>query len=295
MIKRNSRHTFALLNVDRVQLSSQWNYANIISPYNRIYYINSGRGELSDSSGRIVLEKGYLYLIPSFTMCSMACDEHMEQFFVQFFEDSINGVSIFSNIRSILKTDASSLDVELFLRLLHINPHRGINRSFNPLIYEKDEFYKECQQLNAQQNQSVYLETQGIIQQLSSRFLSLVPDKVNGLKHIPDKISEIVSYILTNLHQPLLVSELASMANQHPDYFSRQFKLLTGSRPLNFIIEKRIERAQYLMATSSMNYTEIGTALGFEDRSHFSKTFKKMTGLTPGEYKKQLYSVGFEH
>ena len=50
---------------------------------------------------------------------------------------------------------------------------------------------------------------------------------------------------------------------------------------------KRIERAQYLIATTNLPYIEIAEETGFENVPHFSKIFKKVTSLTPGEYKKQ--------
>ncbi|WP_295771265.1 AraC family transcriptional regulator [uncultured Mucilaginibacter sp.] len=292
MIKRNFQHTFSLLNVDYVKLGPKWNYKNVISPYNRIYYINEGEGELSDSYGTHKLEAGYLYIVPSFTLCDMLCKQNMGQYFVQFFEDSADGNSLFADHRKIMKAEASALDQNIFDRLLEINPGRGINRSDNPRIYEKDVFYKEYQQLNNQQNLSVFMETQGILLQLTSRFLTPQFFKPALKKVIPNKIAETLNYIQVNLHTDLSVAQLALRLNQNADYFSRQFKLYTGTRPVHYINEKRVERAQYLMATSRMTYSEISKQIGFEDLSYFSKTFKRFTGLSPKDYKKQMFSVG---
>jgi len=80
---------------------------------------------------------------------------------------------------------------------------------------------------------------------------------------------------------------------QH-DYFSRLFLQFTGERPLTYIHGKRIERAQYLIATTSLSFSEIAEETGFENVPYFSKIFKKVTSLTPGEYKKQnelIYSI----
>jgi transcriptional regulator GlxA family with amidase domain len=86
------------------------------------------------------------------------------------------------------------------------------------------------------------------------------------------------------------------MANLHPDYFSRLFYRFTGERPLAYIHMKRIERAQYLIATTNLPYIEITEDTGFENVPHFSKIFKKVTSLTPGEYKKRndmVYSTKY--
>jgi AraC family transcriptional regulator len=293
VIKRALHHTFSLLNVDHVKLTCKWDYRNVISPYYRIYLIDEGAGEISDLSKALRLEPGHIYIIPSFTLCNLSCSDYLSQYFVQFFEESADGVSLFAHHRAILKMEAKAADINLFIRLLEINPGRGINRSDDPKVYEKNIFYREYQELNNQQNIANYLETQGILLQLLSRFLHPQLHQRLNLNLAPVKMVETVSYILVNLHQELSVAFLASRVNQNTDYFSRQFKNHTGERPVNYIIGKRIERAQYLLATSRMSYSEIVVQTGFDSSSYFSKSFKKLTGMSPRAYKKQLYMVGF--
>ncbi len=293
MIKRVLKNTFSLLNVDYVKLSSKWNYRNVISPYYRIYYIDGGSGEISDQLHSLQLEPGYLYIIPSFTLCSLHCNNHLSQYFVQFFEESADGISLFSRSRVVSKIKATPTDIDLFKRLLEINPGRGINRSDDPKVYEKNIFYKEYQELNNRQSLAGYLETQGILLQLMGRLLQSQLHLRQEPHQTPVKIAETIGYILVNLHQKLSVTALASRVNQHPDYFSRLFKTFTGERPVSYILGKRIERAQYLLATSRFTYSDIAAQTGFDNLSYFSKTFKKLTGMSPSAYKKQVYRVGF--
>ena len=58
LVRRVLRHSFSLLHVDYVKLNSKWNYRGVISPYHRIYYIDDGEGELSDSENKFKLEAG---------------------------------------------------------------------------------------------------------------------------------------------------------------------------------------------------------------------------------------------
>ncbi|MCR8557229.1 AraC family transcriptional regulator [Mucilaginibacter sp. BJC16-A38] len=293
MIKRALKHTFTLLNVDYVSLGSKWNYKNVISPYFRLYYIDAGAGEISDISTKLTLEPGFLYIIPSFTLCNLCCQDHLGQFFIQFFEESSDGISLFANNRSIFKVKATAIDIMNFFRLLEINPGRGINRSDNPKIYEKSIFYREYQELNNRQNTAVFTETHGILLQLVSRFLTPEIFQHKEISHIPVKILDAISYIQLHLHQELSVTGLAERANQHIDYFSRLFQQYTGERPLKYINEKRIERAQYLMVTTRMTYPEIAAQTGFENIFYFSRIFKKVTGMSPGRYKKQIDLLTF--
>ena len=162
MIRRMVKHAFVLLNVDYVRLDEKWNYRNVISPYYRIYYIDEGEGHISTDKASWVLEPGFLYLIPSFTLCNLHCPGFLGQYFIHFFEDAADGVSLFHNNRAVLKMRAEAMDIANCKRLLAINPSRKINRSDNPSVYEKSIYYREYEELNHRQSYALFLETQGI-------------------------------------------------------------------------------------------------------------------------------------
>ena len=290
LVRRVLRHTFSLLNVDYVKLNSKWNYRNVISPYHRIYFIDDGEGELSDSEKTLKLEAGYLYIIPSYTLCDLVCPNYLSQYFVQFFEESLEGGSLFPANPSILKVKADEVDALNFRRLIAINPGRGINRSDNPQVYEKHIYYNEYQQLNNQQSLAIFLETQGILLQFLSRFALPEIFQKSGQQYVPEKILDAMRFILANLHLPLTVKFLADRANQNAEYFSRTFEKHTGTRPLAYITEKRIEHAQHMIGASKLSYAAIAELTGFKSLSNFSRTFKKVAGISPGAYKKRITS-----
>lgn len=291
MSRRLLKHSFSLLHVDHVHLNKTWNYKHVISPYYRLYYIDEGEGAIWDVQKKLRLEGSFIYLIPSFTLCNLHCPNYLSQYFIQFFEESPDGISLFHNNRALMKVHATDVDIANFKRLLQINPGRGINRSDNPKVYEKNVYYREYQELNNRQSDAAYFETQGIILQLLSRFLSTERFPTAKPQNIPSKVLDTISYIQLNLKEELTIAHLAQRANQHPDYFSRQFLQFTGERPLHYIHEKRIERAQYLITTTSMPYEEIATETGFESLPYFSRIFKKVTGMTPNKYRQQHQSV----
>ena len=110
---------------------------------------------------------------------------------------------------------------------------------------------------------------------------------------MPIKIHDAISYIMLNLEKKLTVSSLAERANQNTDYFSRNFQHIVGDRPLDYIQSKRIEKAQYLIVTTQLTYSEIAQVTGFENVSYFSKTFKRLTGMSPRKYRNQSESMNF--
>jgi Transcriptional regulator containing an amidase domain and an AraC-type DNA-binding HTH domain len=257
-----------------------------------MYYIDEGEGCITNEKGSWVLEPGYMYLIPSFTLCNLHCPKYMSQYFIHFFEDSVDGISLFHNSRTVLKIKATDLDIANHKRLLEINPGRTINRSDNPKVYEKSIYYKEYEELNNKQSYELFLETQGILLQLVSKFIGPTQLQQSDTTGIPSKVVNLLGFIQLNLSRPLTVKQLAEMVNQHPDYLSRLFLKLTGERPLSYIHTKRIERAQYLMVTTRMSLAQIAEAVGFDNLPHFSKVFKKKTSLTPGQYRDQSNRTG---
>ncbi len=287
MSKSIFKYSFSLLHIDYVKLNHNWNFNNVISPYYRLYYIDEGIGFISDSSIRLTLEPGYLYLIPSFTICNLNCDTYLSQYFIQFFEESPDGISLFTNNRSVMKIAATEIDIILVKKLFHGNPGRGINRSNNPKVYEKEAYYKEYQSLNDEIKTHLKFENQGILLQLISRFLGSNGFKSNNSQSVPSKILDTMSYVQLHLDENLTVAQLSKRVNQNQDYFSKQFLIHTGQRPLNYIHEKKIERAQYLIATTDKTFLEIAMDTGFSNLPHFSKVFKQIVSLTPGEYRHQ--------
>lgn len=287
-----NRFTFSLLNADYVQLSETWNYLNVISPFYRLYLIDDGIGHLSTPDQHITLEKGQLYLIPSFTMFNQTCPSSLSQYYIHFVEESSDGSSLFSGSRKLLQITASPTDIELFKRLIDINPGRDLRKSDNPRVYEKSNILKGFQEANARLNISTILETQGLIQILLSRFVNCIDFANEQQKLIPSRIMEAINYIQTNLSGNLSVEELAARANLSTDHFSRSFYQHTGQRPLQFIQQKRIERAQFLILTSNYSFAAIAEQTGFESLSYFARVFKCNTGQTPGTYREShAYNV----
>ena len=291
-MKRILKHSFSLLNVDYVQLGHRWNYKNVISPYYRLYYIDDGRGFINSQKNSWLLEPGYMYIIPSFTLCNLSCTEYLSQYFIHFFENAAESISLFHNNRTVMKIKAGDMDIIQFKRVLQINPDRKINRSDNPKVYEKNVFYKEYEELNNRQSDNIFIETQGIILQLIARFMGSAYFLQTDTSAIPSKVVDLIEFIQINLIRKLTVAMLAKKANLHPDYFSRLFLQLTGQRPLTYIHERRIERAQFLIVTSDMSLSQIAEQTGFDSVPHLLKIFKKVTSLTPGQYRAQHHITG---
>ncbi len=105
---------------------------------------------------------------------------------------------------------------------------------------------------------------------------------------VPIYVLKTISYITEHLTEKISINELASYAGCSVTYLSQVFKKHTGSSVYNYILEMRIKYAQKLLFDGS-DVTETCYKCGFGDCSNFISAFKKITGITPLKYKKELW------
>lgn len=96
-------------------------------------------------------------------------------------------------------------------------------------------------------------------------------------------VNRVRAYIDEHFAEPLSLDDLASIVCLNPSYFLRVFKKSVGLSPHAYLTQVRINRAKEMMA-AGMPLTEIAPSTGFYDQSHFSNRFKRVFGLTPGQY-----------
>lgn len=290
MIDGALKSSFELLNVDCVGLNKSWNYQNIISPFFRLYLIKEGEGVLTDSLGATLMKPGFLYLVPSYTMCSYSCEDSMIQYYVQFIEASADGNSLFATNRRVLQAPVQHGDFDMILRLLTLNPDRGLPQH-NPRDYQQTPVIQQFKEHNRLLSLAAYVETKGVVLRLLSRFLTDEIFKQGEQRPVPLAVLKTILYIQAHISENITVAGLANEMNLNPDYLSRIFRGHTGMRPLHFVQYKRLEHAQFLMLTTGYSLTEIAVECGFDSLSYFSRIFKKVVGLTPGAYKGQARSI----
>jgi AraC family transcriptional regulator len=79
---------------------------------------------------------------------------------------------------------------------------------------------------------------------------------------------------------------MAAVARLSPYHFARQFKAATGLPPHQYVIARRVERAkQLLQAGTGHSIAEVAARAGFSDQSQFSRHFKRLVGVTPGQFR----------
>ncbi len=83
----------------------------------------------------------------------------------------------------------------------------------------------------------------------------------------------------------LVMSDMAEVAGLGYHHFFRAFKQSMGASPNQYILERRIERAKLLLATTDAPIAEIALRVGFSSQSHFTATFGRLVGATPRTFR----------
>ncbi|SDC05749.1 two-component system, response regulator YesN [Paenibacillus sp. UNCCL117] len=103
-----------------------------------------------------------------------------------------------------------------------------------------------------------------------------------------DPMQEAKAYIDSHLSQEITLKEVAEMVGLTPTYFSALFKKLTNENFVSYRINRRMEKACELLAFPHLRTVDVAAEVGYDDYPHFTKTFKKIVGVSPSEYRGTL-------
>ncbi|KRE29694.1 helix-turn-helix domain-containing protein [Paenibacillus sp. Soil522] len=98
-------------------------------------------------------------------------------------------------------------------------------------------------------------------------------------------VAECQKYIYNHIYEELTVATLAEKVRLNANYLSQLFKKEVGIPIHSYIMREKVEEAKKLLTASELSLSEICARLNFYDQSHFTKIFKKLTGVTPKQFR----------
>ena len=98
-------------------------------------------------------------------------------------------------------------------------------------------------------------------------------------------VRRTVDYIYNNLHKPLTLKKAAEHEHLDPSYLSKLFAMEMGIPIKAYILKAKISTAQNILIFSDFPIADIADSLGFSSQSAFAAAFRKITGLTPMQYR----------
>ncbi len=116
--------------------------------------------------------------------------------------------------------------------------------------------------------------------------------KINHEKKGSAYVIRAIDYIYDHMDEPLTMERLAGVAGLNPSYFSRLFSLETGETVKQYINKVKIHTATQMLKDLDLTISDISLSLGYSSQSAFTAVFRKHTGLTPGQYRKESSPSG---
>jgi transcriptional regulator GlxA family with amidase domain len=116
---------------------------------------------------------------------------------------------------------------------------------------------------------------------------SISPAASRRAPWVDPRIQRVRGLINRNLHQKLLLRELARSTALSVSRLCHLFKSQTGAAPARYLRSLRMEKARELLENSSLSVKEVAAAVGRDSVSHFVQDFKKAYGATPLQYRFQ--------
>ncbi len=99
----------------------------------------------------------------------------------------------------------------------------------------------------------------------------------------PRRIRQIREHLAAHLTSATSLDQLSDLVGVSPFYLQRTFKAVTRMSPREYLMDLRIRRARQLLR-EGVAPRSVGTSVGFFDQSHFTRAFRRLTGVTPGQY-----------
>ena len=124
---------------------------------------------------------------------------------------------------------------------------------------------------------------------LAQRYSSTAPKLLvykGGLSR--SQLNRVFEYIEEHLAEGVGLSDLAAAAELSVYHFARQFRQSTGMAPHQYVLQRKIERAKETLRDPRKSILEASARVGFDDQSHFTKTFRRLVGITPTEFRSRL-------
>ena len=102
----------------------------------------------------------------------------------------------------------------------------------------------------------------------------------------PWQVRRVLAHIDANLDKPIRNKELADIARRSEFHFNVAFRNSVGASPHEYIIRRRMERAQGLMLSTNTPLSEIAFECGLADQAHFTRLFRRVVGETPAAWRR---------
>ena len=252
-----------LLNGGFTHCRPDWGYQNLLPEYNKMYYICDGEGWIRIQDQDVYPSPGQFVFIPAGTVHSFSTvSSNTYTKYWCHFTSNVMFSPLFQYYGLPYVMNASEV--------------AGIVQPF-----------QRMEQMLSWTAPSLSLRVKSTIYEIISCFIDhSVRNEVESVAPASVlKLQRVTEYIDQHMDKDIKIEQLAEIMHFNTNYLYHFMKTHLGITPMQYIYKRRLEKAKFLLTNTDDTLTEIASVTGFSDVYHFSKSFKKNTGISPRAYR----------
>lgn len=265
---------FELIYISKSKFENDWHSTLHMHPFTEIFFITSGQGTFQIGDEIVSVKEADLILINpncSHTERSVSSSNPLE--YIVF---AINNLAI-GTLPSKL-TDDDTKDTLNTYKILNFNKKKSeILYNLNTLIRELEE--KNLNYELACKSILTLFLIQVMRNTSSDIFITENFEKINI------ECMKIKNYIDSHYSENITLDFLSNLTYVNKFHLVHLFTKEMGISPINYLINKRIDESKNLLSTTNYSIRDISSIVGFSNSSYFSQMFKKITGISPKDFR----------
>ena len=272
-----------LLNIGRVRQQSCCDYPNVCSSFVRIFWVIEGEGTVVFDGVPHILTAGNLYLIPPLVTHHVHNEGPNTHYYVYFTDCTQHIYDHFQHYSYPFGIPVTEADKGIIGRLMELAPHCSLE-DYDPQSYDHPQ--ATVQRIRDFQNAPVatQMEISGLLQILLAHFTIKATPRATAEDQ---RIARSLWTINHDLAAVPSLDKLSACACMSKNSFIRLFRQQTGYTPTDYIIRRRMLRAQILFINNRSSVKEVAGQVGYDNVSYFGRTFKRIVGINPFEFMRQ--------
>lgn len=240
-----------------LRTGTEWNFMDLSSPFNRLYFVLSGRGHIRNEQNQVALTGGNAYLVPLYNSYDYVCEDYLVKFYIHFRMELIPGHDLFEGSKA---CGVLPVEGDVITGLIESARDGSVGE------------IAKCK---------------GILLTYIGKFMEFNSYDIGEQIKLASKYAALYGYVKDNCSARLRVKEIAEHLNMTVTNLSKAFKADTGRTLKSYIDSKMVQKAQELLLTTSLPVKDVAFRLDFNDEFHFSRFFKNHTGISPNKYRQR--------
>ena len=259
---------------------AEWDYNNLSSPFWRLYYNSIEGASIKYKQQSVALTPSKVILIPPYTSFTTALSNSSTE---RLSGNRIESVEELNQLPRLGMIDHFFIHFHLGIQLDYLDPGFYVF-DVNDALFEEIKTIRyaiinSVENIGYQQSLQLYALIIGLLAKIDqSKWTIKTHDK---------RVIKVVEFIGEHYTENLTNEELAKQVGMASNSFLRLFKTEMGITLQRYVQKVRIEKALMEMHNSNMSIEHIAMECGFSDRHHFSKVFKQVVGIPPGQFRQQ--------